>query len=95
MAATRYETLAEVSERLAVSDQDAPRWYQRSIPVGWFLAVAGALFVGLLLLAGFVFHEVGITTPLDGAYTWLHTTFGGMEEPAHIVGAWLWGVGKP
>ena len=90
MTTHRYLTSEEISERLASQAEDAPRWYQRPVPVGWFLAVAAALLFGLLLLTGFVFHEVGITTPLDGAYTWLHTTFGGMEE--HPVGAWLWSV---
>jgi len=46
------------------------------------------LFVGLLLLAGFVFHEVGIVTPLDGAYMWLHDTFGPGE--GHTVAGWMW-----
>lgn len=84
MPDTRYETLAEVNNRLERQSQGR----FRPVSLQLFLIVAGALFVGLLLLAGFVFHEVGIVTPLDGMYTWLHTTFGGMEE--HPVGAWMW-----
>lgn len=89
MPDTRYESLTEVNQRLSESDWKRSRWYQRPVSLGWFLVVAAVLLAGLLLLAGFVFHEVGIVTPLDGMYTWLHTTFGGMEE--HPVGAWMWG----
>ena len=52
------------------------------------LIMFATLFVGLLLLAGFVFHEVGIVTPLDGAYMWLHDTFGPGE--GHTVAGWMW-----
>lgn len=96
----RRETLTEVNQRLAnnptyrkPASKLARLWY-RPVPFGWFLIAFTVLLVGLLLLTGFVFHEVGIVTPLDGVYTWLHTTFGGMEEPAHVAhwspDKWMW-----
>jgi hypothetical protein len=96
MAALRHETLREVQERLkqnadygksSYPSRLGIRWH-RPVSFGTFLAGFAVLLVGLLLLTGFVFHEVGIVTPLDGLYTWLHTAFGGMEE--HSVAGWMW-----
>jgi len=85
------ESLQEWHERRTAASRRV-KWYQRAVSLRAFLIVAAILFAGLFLLAGFVFHEVGIGTPLDGVYTWLHTTFGGMEEPAAVaVGdKWMW-----
>jgi adenylosuccinate lyase len=104
----RYETLAEVNKRLAENarqDNESLQkwherrtaashstWYRRPVSLRTFLIVAAILFVGLFLLAGLVFHEAGIVTPLDGMYEWAHTTFGGMEEmpAASSPDKWMW-----
>ena len=101
--AVRYETLAEVNERLAAQHFESERAGMRpprgalkarmraSAPVGLVLALFAVLALGLILLAGFVFHEVGIVTPLDGLYMWLHDTFGGGEP---TVAKFIWRPSK-
>jgi hypothetical protein len=97
MPESRFETLEEVDRRLALEKRYAnadygksayperPPWWQRSVPIGWFLAAIVLGVLGVLFAIGLTLHEAYDAQTAMGAHL-SPPPFNGLFETIH---GWL------
>jgi hypothetical protein len=100
----RYLTRDELGERLAAPEQtaeQAPRWWHRSVPLGWFVAIIVLGVLGVLFSIGLTLHEaydaqaaMGESVsppPFNGLFEAIHGMLANwMWRPT--LGKWMWNV---